>query len=367
MRRTRFLPLGLGLLTLTLLALAPPARTQQGDNGGPVEIVTGDYVTLKGFFYPGNRGKASPTVLLLHAMNEDSNKAEWIGLAKALNAKGYAVLRFDFRGHGESTTVNPGKPNINPNLAMPGFWDKAENKGFKGASKRPSTIDAKMFPKGYLPMLANDIVAAKAWLDTQDCDSGNLVLIGAREGATLGALWLSAAWNCLPMVPKVDEFGRKVPVPDQGNAEGKSVSGAVWLSMSSTLGGRGVGVSGLLYTAAAEHKTPMWFLYAPGDFRSKSTAAQCAKALNKSKKGAVGSYVAESAISQADKLAGSALLSPSFKTPQAIVQYLANVAPPRKLGKTPRYTPEAHLWQSPAGLRVVLPNPAFVNFSQYLR
>ena len=76
------------------------------------------------------------------------------------------------------------------------------------------------------------------------------------------------------------------------------------------------------------------------------------KALNtKSKKGA-GATVAATKIDKAEKLSGSALLSPSFKTPQGIVQYLGNVAPPRKLAKG-RPTPEAHLWQFPAGGRVV--------------
>jgi hypothetical protein len=366
MRRMRIVPLGLCLLAVTLFTLTPqPGHTRQGGNNGPVEFETGDKVTLKGFFYPG-KGKASPTVLLLHALNEDSNKAEWIGLAKALKAKGYAVLRFDFRGHGESTSVNPGKPNLDPTMAVPGFWDKMENKGLKGASKRPSTIDAKMFPKEYLPILANDIQAAKAWLDTQDCDANNLILIGARDGATLGALWLSAQWHCFPMTVKVNEFGQKVPVPDVSSPEGKSVTAAVWLSMSSTLGSRRVSVSGLLYTAAAEHKMPMWFLYAPLDNNAKTLAQQCVKALNtKSKKGA-GSTVAATKIDKAEKLSGSALLSPSFKTPQGIVQYLGNFAPPRKLAKG-RPTPEAHLWQFPAGGRVVLPTPAFVNFNQYLR
>jgi pimeloyl-ACP methyl ester carboxylesterase len=366
MRRTRILPLSLCLLAAALCMLTPqPGQTRQGENNGPVEFVTGDMVTLKGFFYPGNRGKASPTVLLLHGLNEDSNKAEWIGLAKALKAKGYAVLRFDFRGHGESTTVNPGKPSLN----MPGFWDQLENRGLKGAAKRPSTIEAKMFPKDYLPILANDIQAAKAWLDTQDCDTNNLILIGARDGATLGALWLSAQWHCFPMVTKVDNFGQKVLVPDASNPEGRSVTAAVWLSMSPTLGSRNsrrISVSSLLHTAAAENKTPMWFLYAPLDNEAKALAKQCVKALNtKSKKGA-GSNVAESKIDKAEKLSGSALLSPSFKTPPAIVQYLNNFAPPRKLAKA-RPAAEARRWQFPAGGFVVLPDPAFVNFGQYLR
>jgi hypothetical protein len=334
-----------------------------------VEFVTGDFVTLKGFYYPGNRGKASPTVLLLHAPGEDSNKAEWVGLAKELNKKGYAVLRFDFRGHGESTSVNPGKPNPNPMLAVPGFWDKKENQGIKGANKRPTVIDAKLFPKGYLPILANDIEAAKAWLDTQDCDAHNLVLVGAKEGATVGALWLNAAWSCYPIVTDPNKFGQKVP--DIANPVGKSVTAAVWLSMSSQLDSRTVSVTGLLHTAA-ENKTPMWFLYGPQDSKAKATAVACEKAFRKGKKG-TNSYVAQSDIKGAEKLSGSALLSPSLKTPSYIAQYLGNAAPPRKNALKSRPTPEAYVWQFQYGGRIiqqpsqVMGNPAFFSFQPFLR
>ena len=109
---------------------------------------------------------AGETVLLLHGYGEDCKSAGWISLAKALNEKGYAVLRFDFRGHGDSKAVEPGMPNANPMLAVPGFWDQAENRtGIRGVKGRPTEIDAKHFTPGYHRILANDIAAAKAFLD----------------------------------------------------------------------------------------------------------------------------------------------------------------------------------------------------------
>src|SRR5947209_5614593 len=112
----------LGLLLLAgLLFLDPRAGRAQG-NAVPVDITTVDRVELKGAFYPSAQGKAAPTVLLLHEFGKDSKSTEWLKLAEALQQKGYAVLRFDFRGHGDSTGIQPGVAGM-----VPGFWDKKEN------------------------------------------------------------------------------------------------------------------------------------------------------------------------------------------------------------------------------------------------
>src|SRR5271166_482289 len=114
LRPVRFFP---ALLAGLLLALSTRAvRAQGGAMAKAVDIQTADFVQLKGHWLPSPQGKEGPTVLLLHAFGEDCKTAGWINLAKALNAKGYAVLRFDFRGHGDSKTVEPGMPN--PNISL---------------------------------------------------------------------------------------------------------------------------------------------------------------------------------------------------------------------------------------------------------
>jgi pimeloyl-ACP methyl ester carboxylesterase len=363
LRRPRTGPLYLSLLAgATLLLAARPAPAQQR---GPkeVDIVTADFVTLKGYFYPGESGK--PTVVLLHALGEDCNKAEWISLAKKLNGKGYHVLRFDFRGHGQSTAVVPGKSNVNPELAMPGFYDFPENRLLKGAAKRPATIDAKMFTPGYLPVLANDLEAIKAWLDAAGADA--LVLIGAKDGATVGALWLNAQWNCFRVVR--DMFGQ--PAPDRANPEGKNVAAAVWLSMAGTLGNRPVSVAGMLSTAALENNTPMWFLYAPGDTKAKATATKSAKALHKGKKGS--ELTAATPIKSAEKLSGSELLARSLGTQDAILKYLSKAVSMRKGAARPRGQKDAYVWQFAYGgqiQRQIARNGErliFFNFAPFLR
>ena len=95
-----------------------------------VDIVTVDKVELKGKFYAskGKDNKDAPCVLMLHAWGESSDNKEWNALARKLQDKGHAVLTFDFRGHGESTTVQAGMPNLkNPQLSVKGFWDETVN------------------------------------------------------------------------------------------------------------------------------------------------------------------------------------------------------------------------------------------------
>ena len=47
--------------------------------------------------YPKTKLKGYPTIVMLHALGY--NSSYWISLQKKFNAKGYAVLRIDIRGH----------------------------------------------------------------------------------------------------------------------------------------------------------------------------------------------------------------------------------------------------------------------------
>lgn len=63
-----------------------------------VEFPSADGLALRGWWMPGNAGM--PPILLCHDLN--SSKRSMVNLAIALREKGFAVLMFDFRGHGES-------------------------------------------------------------------------------------------------------------------------------------------------------------------------------------------------------------------------------------------------------------------------
>src|SRR4051794_30978301 len=75
-----------------------------------VKILTADGIKLHGVFYASEK-KNAPTVIMLHSIGDgkSSKGQDWKNLAETLNAAKYSVLMFDFRGHGESTTIDDPK------------------------------------------------------------------------------------------------------------------------------------------------------------------------------------------------------------------------------------------------------------------
>jgi alpha-beta hydrolase superfamily lysophospholipase len=249
-----------------LTMLAPAVRAQEQGKFESVRFRTADGVTIKGSFYPGENTNAA-TVILLHNLNENRKKKNWLNLAVELQKKGYAVLTFDFRGHGDSTSVDPEV-----------FWSKQHP--FNHMVRKGQEIDNK-FDKRYLPALVNDIAAAKAFLDkkndAKECNSSRIILIGAETGATLGALWLKSEWQRYRVKmtdfgkPWLDRFGR--PYPDLTKPpEGSAVINCIWLSISPTLGSRTVDLGTLLAKAARERAVPMAFMYSNEDKSGKTVA-----------------------------------------------------------------------------------------------
>src|SRR5262249_8816613 len=156
-----------------------------------VKFYSVDGVELRGVFYssmhPTRVGKKAPCVILLHRIGGSSTENNWDNLAHDLQKAGFCVLAFDFRGHGNSTSVDSttfSKETFNAQSLV------------KGLDPNKKTISIADFNKGYYPQLINDIAAAKTFLDTRndagDCNSGSTILIGAQDGATLGAMWLNA-------------------------------------------------------------------------------------------------------------------------------------------------------------------------------
>jgi alpha-beta hydrolase superfamily lysophospholipase len=106
----------LALLALLLAGCAGPAPSAPGPAEGAnpcgvlrapaatpapeaVAFSTGDGVLLRGSLWPGDVGHA---VVLVHGLREQ--RTAWDPLARALAQRGHAVLAFDLRGHGASTT-----------------------------------------------------------------------------------------------------------------------------------------------------------------------------------------------------------------------------------------------------------------------
>ncbi len=355
----------LALLALLIL-LAPPVRAQGKAEGEAVKFKTVDGVTIKGKFYKGENTNA-PIVMLLHNLNEASKKKNWLALADQLQKKGYAVLTFDFRGHGDSTTVEPKL-----------FWSKQHpfNLQVPGWRENAASIDNGKFDKKYLPALVNDIAAAKAFLDrkndAKECNSSRIIVIGAETGATLGAIWLKSEWNRYnvklnPMLlkpwPLVDRFGRpKIDKPPEGSA----TICAVWLSISPKLGDRPINLSSLLSKPAREEAVPMIFMHSDGDKSGKTLARDLEKNLVPNKKNEKYRFTAAVEVKNGSKLKGSELLQK--KTIDDLLTYLDDATKDKGEEWMEReFRRSAFIWWTGVGAPLVVKIPDDMNliFSTY--
>lgn len=239
--------LALILSFFTLLAIPGTAKAESES----INFRTHDGVLLSGKFYASAKPKDGASIILLHDFTfrkgGDSSQDGWEKLALDLQAAGQSVLSFDFRGHGKSVGVNPNfwAPNNFHNHVLPGA--KLQNK--------PAKINFSEFTAAYYPNLVNDIAAAKSFLDIKNDDgeanSSNIIVIGAGEGATLGALWMASEWRRLSCtVEDIPQSGGilnlKAPGPKKiylkanaaEDAEGSAQLAAIWLSISPTIAGK---------------------------------------------------------------------------------------------------------------------------------
>jgi pimeloyl-ACP methyl ester carboxylesterase len=266
--------LGVALCSLAARCADDP---KGDDTSKPVQFDTTDGVQLEGRFYaPAPTGKAKAkeaTVLLLHNINAktggSSNQPGWDELAKKLQEDGYSVLKFDFRGFGNSTSVTSQ------------FWKEAYNRdNVRGgkSTKPPSTINHKDFDSlsgQYYPYLVNDIAAAKAFLDRRNdagqANTSSLIVIGAGEGATLGAMWMASEWHrqrvngtpglLIPTKLTLDE------------PEGRDEAAAIWLNLSPKLGNREIpAVRNWIAEMSGSNKVAMGFIYGDQDEQSAASA-----------------------------------------------------------------------------------------------
>jgi pimeloyl-ACP methyl ester carboxylesterase len=325
------------ILALALLATLVTFRSASGqgkDKGDDVHFDTADGVKLEGTFWAAKDGKKAPVALLLHDFTSKGGTSHddgWDSLAAALNKQGYAVLQFDFRGYGKSTTIS-----------NPTFWNQPHNRaGIRGLNplKPPEALDKATFLPHYYPNLVNDVVAARAFLDRKN-DSGelntsNLVVIGAGHGATLGSLWLASECHRkrgMPQVMSVPPTTDPRLIKWDMNYECKDVRAAIWLSISpSLISSNGLPVRDWFLEAAGKmHKVPTVFLFGKEDKAGDERALNYMRALvpDYARGKPVKDYPlsGEKGIDKAsDKLTGSKLLQKALDTENWIVNaYLAD-------------------------------------------
>jgi alpha-beta hydrolase superfamily lysophospholipase len=296
-----------------------------------VHFPTYDEVELSGTFYrsapaAGKKDKDA-VVLLLHdfraAKGGGSHQDGWNHLAGRLQKEGYAVFSFDFRGFGDSKSVSPK------------FWRFGANTRLKGASSRqpPASIDQKDFPPSYYLTLVNDIAAARTYLDVLndagEVNASNILVIGAGQGATLGALWMASECrrqkdnqsdrlllNMTPQFRTLDE------------PEGNDLAAAVWLTIYPSLEGRLLSkpLTNALVDTAKTARIPTYFLHSKNDEKAAALATFHMNAISmENGKKVEQKGVKDKAVPGAGDLAGSKLLGERLKTTDFILDYLNRV------------------------------------------
>lgn len=353
------------VLLFVLLAgwCAAPGLAQDA-MGEKVRFSSVDGVDLQGSFYASSK-RSAPTVLMLHAIGEDSHKKGWVGLAEELQKSGFSVLTFDFRGHGNSTDVQPDQ-----------FWKHGHNTNLIKGSKGKSSIHFKNFDARYHTVLVNDIAAAKAFLDRSKndngtCNTSSFIVIGAETGATLGALWLNSEWYRFKLNPPA-MFGMQ-PTPDI-RAEGKDTICGIWLSFSTKLAGRLISPSTLLDLPGRQGATPFVFMYSDNDVSGKATARAAEKNLKVAKDDKY-RFTTAFEIKGNAKLTGAELLQKSLGTDTAIVDYLKQVVEAKSNEWAEKeFRKNQYIWRNPANPNLLLPakfmneqNLVWESYERFLR
>lgn len=296
-------------MAVAALLLVPQLGFAQG-KPQPVHFQSVDKVEIKGTFYPASRGKA-PVVMLLHEFGKNRQQSGWNELALRLQKEGYAVLSFDFRGHNDSTGVEQE------------FWRLPINARTFRPNRDRDQITYKDIARNaaYYPMLIQDIAAAKRYLDQRndagDCNTSNVIVIGAQESAALGSLWISSEFARPHLIPHPTNPALFGPVIDpERRVEGLDIKAAVWLSMPERL--RNIPTRTWLNSAEIRDKVPMAFIYGDQD-RGSAAAAKSLHAML-SKNSATRTR-AKKTKEKGDELLGKKALN----TEEDIVSYLKTV------------------------------------------
>ncbi len=252
-----------------LLALVCGPFAAAESDSRRVAIRTADGVELSGRYTNGPRGGKSPAVLIIDGTGDDRRPEMCDAIATELNKLGCATLCFDFRGHGASTVVTED------------FWDDPTNRRYvRGYSSRqpPEEIDWEDFRSGYKRVFVNDVSAARAFLDRRndaaECNTGHLMVVGLREGASIGAMWVATEWNRHRVTGGLNL--RLAPTP-----EGRDIRGCVWIEPATSLDRQSVPLLDCVKRAAAKGTTYVGLIRAEPDTAQKKLADQWQQALNR--------------------------------------------------------------------------------------
>jgi len=280
-----------------ILSSDPPRAAAQGKVEPPVEetFQTADGVQLRGLFHRSAKDPGTaPVVILLYppGKDRDMTKGDWEGLAQKLQAEGYHVFRFDWRGHGKTgTDIKDTKK----------FWENPYSGPWNdrlifGAGKKPIKDNlqfTKDFPQGkeanaikYAPVYLLDLAAVRAHLDSKndagDLNTSSIYLIGSEGAASIGMAWITTEWHRPAFAPTPNQLGNAaryeyVPQALRGgitSAAGEDISGAIWLSASHPGSYPDPVIKEWVakYAPKLRDNNPMLWMYADKDTKAKKEA-----------------------------------------------------------------------------------------------
>lgn len=340
MARFRFGPVVAAMAGLMVISLggAVPAQNPQGkdtpkakakdddpnnDRWVKVPITTADDADLEGTYYRGTKGAESPCIMLLHRWGSDRSKGDWHNLALKLQDKGFAVLSFDFRGHGAGTRVGEH------------FWEHGFNvAGIKGtgSGKAKRTVSFKELKTSYLPVLVNDVVAARRFLDTKhehrDCNTGTLILIGADEGADLGLMFTAYEWDRQIVI------GAN-PVSGLGGTNryaGADIAAGIWLNLKTRGQATTFPIADWFRSRSSlRDSTPMCFIFSEQDPTARADAQHLFDVVSRPPDGRRDKHKLDAKVAVKTRLSGEQLLAQSgLKVTDTILEYVDKVMKDRK-------------------------------------
>ena len=173
-----------GLLAVVSFTCASQADAQTRDNLQKKTLITKDGVSLGVTYYPGQGGKDTTPVLMLH--DEKESRAVYSSLANRLQNPGrgdkhksFAVLTVDLRSHGDSVTQT--LPN-------------GQTRELEASKLRKNDMIA---------MVLSDMEAVRKFLVTEN-DAGKLNLnrlsiVGTGLGAMVAVNFAARDWSMRPL------------------------------------------------------------------------------------------------------------------------------------------------------------------------
>ena len=203
MTRRRFLmPLVFAALALgATLLTAPPAEAQAPSDE---TFESADGVKLHGRFYKAQANKNDSCVLLVARVQEGPDQG---GLGRPGEAVGQGGVQ-----HPDPPLPGPRQEHRRVRqgvLRQPVPRRRSTPGGFPGRTRtRPAARSqlADLKPQ-YAPMLVNDVMAARAFLerknDTGEVNVSTMYLIGAGEACPLGLLYIAAEWHREAIQPNI--------------------------------------------------------------------------------------------------------------------------------------------------------------------